>query len=200
MLHFFSLNPDTRKFEDTPGRENGFFIGDTPISIFWEDKYIYMLHKKAYLIMDMNGNNVQQLSHDKVQRPLMVLSKTDCIILGPGNEGLVFTEKGALKTKYRFDPSKEIVSIVQHEIYIIVVYEHSVAIYNNEGAFLDEKGRLEKTAKSDHFRYTSVSLNFMTGGVVLGANNKSSGKNSTTAEIYTMNEIPHEHQIDSLLF
>jgi hypothetical protein len=43
------------------------------------------------------------------------------------------------------DVNKVVVAIVMQEMYVIIVYESSVAIYNSvNGDFLEEKGKLDK--------------------------------------------------------
>lgn len=54
-----------------------------------------------------------------------------------------------------------------HEIYVIVVYETSVCVYNAQtGQFLEEQGILEK------FKYKSASLNYVSGNILLVAHNQ----------------------------
>ncbi len=79
--------------------------------------------------------------------PIMTLSKTKCLVLQTNNEAVYFDEQSGLRkqTIFRLDPSKVVVTIIMQEMYVIVVYESSVAIYNStNGDFLEEKGRLDK--------------------------------------------------------
>ena len=46
---------------------------------------------------------------------------------------------------FRIDAAKQIVTVVMQEMYVIIVYESSVAIFNAAtGDFLEEKGKLDK--------------------------------------------------------
>ena len=81
-----------------------------------------------------------------------------------------------------------------HEIYVIVVFEVCIAIFNAQtGDFLEEQGVL------DRFKYKAASLNHKTGDVILVAHNNSTAKNTVMTKIYQLKEIPAQNQIDYLL-
>jgi|TARA_B110000285_G_C14932755_1_gene518122 hypothetical protein len=72
-----------------------------------------------------------------------------------------------------------------HEIYVIVVFETAIAIFNAQsGDFLEERGLLEK------FKYKCASLNHKTGDIILVAHNNSTNKNAINTIIYQLKEIP----------
>jgi hypothetical protein len=54
------------------------------------------------------------------------------LILSQNNQAYFLDEKQGLKTSplFKFDPNRLIVNIVIQELYVIVVYETSVAIFN----------------------------------------------------------------------
>lgn len=82
-------------------------------------------------------------------------------------------QTGAKKQGLKFDPSKVIVNILIHEMYIIVVYESSISIYNSaNGDFLEERGKLEK-----QFKYKYSAVNFSGNDVYVVTHNSSSSKN-----------------------
>ena len=66
-----------------------------------------------------------------------------------------------------------------HEIYVIVVFETCVAIFNAQsGEFLEERGIL------DRYKYKAASLNHQTGDIILVSHNNSSAKNTTQTKMY----------------
>ncbi len=74
-----------------------------------------------------------------------------------------------------------IVSIVMQEMYVIIVYESSVAIYNGAtGDFLEEKGnKLEKQMK-----YKNAIVNCAGSELYVYSLNSSSSKNIVQSELY----------------
>ena len=75
--------------------------------------------------------------------------------------------------------------MIMHEIYVIVVFEASVAIFNAQsGDFLEERGFL------DRFKYKTASLNHQTGDIILISHNNSTAKNIVNTKIYQLKEIP----------
>ena len=71
-------------------------------------------------------------------------------------------------------------------MYVIIVYESSVAIYNAAtGDFLEEKGKLDKQMK-----YKSAIVNFAGSELYLYSLNSSSSKNIVQSEVYQLMEIP----------
>lgn len=81
-----------------------------------------------------------------------------------------------------------------HEIYVIVVYETTVAIFNSQtGDFLEEQGVL------DRFKYRAACLNHQTGDIYLLAHNTSKAANIVQTMICQLKEIPAQDQIDFLL-
>ena len=59
-----------------------------------------------------------------------------------------------------------------HEIYVIVVFETTVAIFNSQtGDFLEEQGII------DRFKYKAGCLNHQTGDIMLLAHNTSKANN-----------------------
>lgn len=81
---------------------------------------------------------------------------------------------------FRLDPAKQVVTIVMQEMYVIIVYEQSISIYNAAtGDFLEEKGRLDKQLK-----YKNASVNYAGSELYLYALHSSSGKNIVQSEVY----------------
>lgn len=73
-----------------------------------------------------------------------------------------------------------------HEIYVICVYETSVAIFNSStGDFLEEKGRLEKTFKYKMGvgkiwnKTNNLIVNFNGNDIYLVTHNNNQAKNTT---------------------
>ena len=111
----------------------------------------------------------------------MSLSKTKCLILTSNSEA-IFLDEGGIKKQivFRLDPNKQMVTLVMQEIYVIVVYESNVAIYNaTTGDFLEEKGRIDKQLK-----YRSAVVNCAGSEVYLYALHSSSGKNIVQSEVF----------------
>lgn len=73
-----------------------------------------------------------------------------------------------------------------HEIYVIVVYEMVVCIFNSQtGEMLEEQGLLDK------FKYRHATLNYSTGNILLVAhNNNPTAKNQANTRIMQLKEIP----------
>ena len=75
--------------------------------------------------------------------------------------------------------------MIMHEIYVIVVFETTIAIFNSQtGRFLEEQGTLDK------FKYKGASLNSETGDIVLISHNNSTAKNQINTKMYQLKEIP----------
>jgi len=121
----------------------------------------------------------------------MCLSKNKCVALNNGNQGYFVDEDSGLKnaitfnfdklppSQGKFESKGSIVQILMHEIYVIVIYETCVAIFNAQtGDFLEERGNLER------FKYKVASLNHATGDIILIAHNNSSAKNIINTKIY----------------
>lgn len=83
------------------------------------------------------------------------------------------------------------------EMYVIVVYENTVAVYNsNSGDKLEER----PIQDSKQFKFKlSACVNFKGNEVYMIAQNNSSGKNITQSEVHQLIEIPPENQIEFLL-
>ena len=82
-----------------------------------------------------------------------------------------------------------------HEIYVIIIFETTIAIFNSQtGGFLEEQGNLDK------FKYKGASLKGETGDLILIAHNNSTAKNSINTKMYQLKEIPAQDQIDHLLY
>lgn len=78
-----------------------------------------------------------------------------------------------------------------HEIYVIVVFETSIAVFNAQtGQPLEERGVLER------FKYKAASLNHSTGDIFLVAHNNSTVKNTAQTRVYQLKEIPAQSQIE----
>jgi hypothetical protein len=57
-------------------------VANRPIHLFWDDNLVYMATKKAYIIMSKeSGAIIQSFSHEKLNVPIMAISKTRCLIL-----------------------------------------------------------------------------------------------------------------------
>jgi hypothetical protein len=94
------------------------------------------------------------------------------------------------------DKNSQIIQILMHEIYVIVVFEASINIFNAQsGAFLEERGVLENFK----YKYRAASLNHQTGDVILIAHSNSTTKNVIQTVVYQLKEIPAQDQIDYLL-
>lgn len=66
-----------------------------------------------------------------------------------------------------------------HEMYIIVVYETSIAIYNASTAdFLEEKGKIDK------FKYKAGVVNYNGTDIYLFTHNNSQAKNTVQSEVF----------------
>lgn len=73
---------------------------------------------------------------------------------------------------FKFDQNKVVVSMILYEMYLIIVFETSIAIYNaTSGDFLEERGRLEK------FKYKAAAINNNGNEIYLVTHNNSTGKN-----------------------
>lgn len=80
----------------------------------------------------------------------------------------------------------KIVQVLMHEIYVIVVFESAVAIFNSQsGDFLEEKGVLD-----NRFKYKCACLNHQTGDIMLLSYNTSKAANIIQTVIYQLKEIP----------
>jgi hypothetical protein len=80
----------------------------------------------------------------------------------------------------------KIVQILMHEIYVIVVFESCVAIFNSQsGDFLEEQGLLDVK-----FKYKCACLNHHTGDIMLLSYNTSKATNLVQTVIYQLKEIP----------
>jgi hypothetical protein len=74
--------------------------------------------------------------------PIMTISKTRCLILESNAQAIYFDDAQGTKkqTTFRVDPTRVIQAIVMQEMYVIVVYENTVAVYNsNSGDKLEER-------------------------------------------------------------
>ena len=81
------------------------------------------------------------------------------------------------------------------EMYVIVVYESAVAIFNaTTGDFLEEKSKVEK-----QFKLKQAGVNYAGTEVYVVAQNNSSGKNIVQSEVFQLMEIPPQDQIEFLL-
>lgn len=81
-----------------------------------------------------------------------------------------------------------------HEIYVIVVFETAVAIFNAQtGDFLEEH------VITDRLKYRAGCLNHQTGDIMLLAYNTSKASNIIQTTIFQLKEIPAQDQIDFLL-
>jgi hypothetical protein len=81
------------------------------------------------------------------------------------------------------------------EMYVIVIYETAVAVYNaTTGDFLEEKSKLDK-----QFKFKNACVNYAGHEVYLVAQNNSSGKNIVQSEVFQLMEIPPQDQIEFLL-
>lgn len=130
--------------------------------------------------------------------PIMQLSKTKCLILESNQQAIYFDETQGIKkqTSFRLDPTKTISNIVMQEMYVVVIYESSIAIYNSQtGDKLEERVTCDKQFK---FRLSCINTNSTEVYVV--THNNSSGKNIIQSEVHQLMEIPVEDQIEQLLF
>ena len=180
--------------------------GTDPIQIQWDNDLIYISSKKGYLIFNKNDCNtiLQQVALVNQLEPKFCLCKTKTVILNHGNCGFFLDAKSGQKKHilFKFDKYNQsqttdkgqIVQILMHEIYVIVVFETCIAIFNSQsGDFLEEKGVL------DRFKYKAACLNHTTGDVLLVAHNNSKANNTVQTKICQLSEIPAQDQIDYLL-
>jgi len=91
-----------------------------------------------------------------IANPIMALSRSKCLVLSQNNEAYFLDENGLKKhIVFKLDPQRHIVSLQMHEMYVIVIYETSVAIFNSTtGDFLEERGKLDK------FKYKTAVVNY----------------------------------------
>jgi hypothetical protein len=130
---------------------------------------------------------------------MMTISKTRCLILESNSKATYFDEVQGTKkqTTFSVDPSRTIQAIVMQEMYVIVVYENSVAVYNsNSGDKLEERPITDP--KQFKFK-VSACVNYKGSEVYMIAQNNSSGKNTVQSEVHQLMEIPPENQIEFLL-
>ena len=72
-----------------------------------------------------------------------------------------------------------------HEIYVIVVFETTIAIFNSQtGDFLEEQGQI------DRFKYKQACLNHHTGDAMIMSHNNSKASNIIQTIVYQLKEIP----------
>jgi hypothetical protein len=77
----------------------------------------------------------------------MTLSKTKCLILESNSQATYFDEVNGIKRQitFRVDGNRPISTIIIQEMYVIVVYEQSVAVYNSQtGDKLEERVTCDK--------------------------------------------------------
>mmetsp|Transcript_16010 Transcript_16010/g.24830 ORF Transcript_16010/g.24830 Transcript_16010/m.24830 type:complete len:110 (-) Transcript_16010:2224-2553(-) len=108
--------------------------------MYWDMDLLFLATKKAYQILDKHsGNILQQVLLYNQPVPQMFLSKSKCLILNEGNCGFFMDkdsgQKQAITFKFDSFPSAtsdkgQIVSLLMHEIYVIVVFETSIAVFN----------------------------------------------------------------------
>lgn len=126
------------------------------------------------------------------------------MVLNNGNFGYFMDINSGMKKHIVFEFEKmhgskhsdrgQIIAILMHEIYVIVVFEIMVAIFNSEtGEFLEEQGLL------DRFRYRAACLNHHTGDIMLVAHTTSKATNVSQTKVCQLKEIPAQDQIDYLL-
>jgi len=138
---------------------------------------------------------ITRVDLDKQETPLLTVSKSKCLILNERNTGYYLTDNGISdKIRFRFDENKTIVSLLLVDMYVIVVYETSVCIFNaSNGDFLEERGKLDK------FKYKAAAVNIAGTEVYLAAHNIKEARNTVQSEVYLMKEIPPHKQIEFLL-
>ena len=103
---------------------------------------IYLASKKAYLILNKHDGSIKQtvaLNNQTV--PQICLAKGKSLVLNNGNCGYFMDThtgmKKAIVFKFEKYPSTfhgdkgQIIQILMHEIYVIVVFEVSIAIFNS---------------------------------------------------------------------
>jgi hypothetical protein len=81
---------------------------------------------------------------------MMAMSKTKCLILLTNDQASYFDETSGISKQvtFRVDPSRTIQQIVMQEMYVIVVYENSAAVYNaTTGDRLEERVQPDKQFK-----------------------------------------------------
>ena len=80
---------------------------------------------------------------------------------------------------FKFDPNKPIVSLVLQEMYLIVIFETSISIYNcTTGDFLEERGRQDKS------KYKVAAVNNNGNDVYICTHSNSTAKNSVQSEVF----------------
>jgi hypothetical protein len=81
-------------------------------------------------------------------------------------------------------------------MFVIALYEQSVAIYNAQnGDLLEEKGKFEQSFSNPTI-YFAMAVNYMSQDIILAAN-KASGKKPLCL-VYGLTEVPYKEQIDDL--
>lgn len=111
----------------------------------------------------------------------MTLSKGKFLVINENNHGffidLANGQKKLIVFRFEKYPSKQlekgkIVQMLMHEIYVIVVFETAVAIFNAQtGDFLEEH------VITDRLKYRAACLNHQTGDTMLLAYNTSKASN-----------------------
>ena len=152
-----NINAGQFKFDEDTKRSH--LIANRPVNMFWDDTLIYMATKKAYIIMHKDsGNLLRSFAHDKLNFPIMTVSKTKCLILDSPSTAGYFDDSAGLNKNivFRIDPSKVVSTIVLQENYVIVVYEGSVAVFNaSTGDKLEERVTCDKS-----FKFKAACVNF----------------------------------------
>lgn len=188
-IFFFEhkLHSKEIRFEKDPAIERGYNIAIKPSQLHWDDDKIYLSNKRAYVVMrKSDGQIITKVDIDKQEVPPFAVSKSKCLVLNDRNTGQYLTDNGISdQIKFEFDPNKKIVSLFLVDMYVIVVYETSVCIYNaSNGDFLEERGKLDK------FKYKAAAVNIEGTEVYLAANNIKEARNTIQSEVYLMKEIP----------
>jgi hypothetical protein len=159
-----NINAGQFKFDEDTKRSH--LIANRPAMMYWDDILIFMATKKAYIIMQKDtGNILRSFPHDKLNFPVMTVSKTKCLILDTPSTAVYFDEGAGINKNivFRIDPVKVLSTISLQENYVIVVYENSVAVFNaSTGDKLEEKIVCDKS-----FKFKASCINFKGSEVYL---------------------------------
>ena len=111
-------------------------LKELPTQIHWDGELIYVANKRHYQIIDKESGVIKQ--HVDLQgkaMPMLGFSKRHCLIVNGANQGYFMDQQHGQRSntiKFSFDRAERgnIVQVLMHEIYVIVVYELSICIFN----------------------------------------------------------------------
>lgn len=115
QLYFYDMNINAGQFKFDEDTKRSHVIANRPVNMFWDDTLLYMATKKAYIIMNKDsGNILRSFAHDKLNFPVMTLSKTKCMILDTPSTAVYFDDSQGINKNvvFKIDPAKALSTIV----------------------------------------------------------------------------------------